>query len=556
MTDPAAILDCLVARSGRLYSLPTVAMKVLELTSDPEVDTAALKECIENDPALTTKLLRVVNSSLFGLSREVSDLNQALALLGTKPLKLLVLGFSLPSGLFAGVAGDVLGQYWRHALTKAVAAREISESLWHQPGDEAFIAGLLQDLGTLLLIQELGEPCVKFLKKAFAAGADLLALETESMGFDHTVLSSRLLAEWGLPETLVEAVCSQAIHQPPHTSAFSSPLSEILHLAELTAQLLADGRSEVLGELLDVGQWDHGLSRQQLEALVERLEETVRQLADVFSLQLPGGLDYRDVLMQAHRQLAEVAAEAVEDLLDSGHSGITAESEADGLFDEIQSLSEAIAGVTAGVGGRAGPQPAGWPATDSPAAEPPDATAGSSPRAFPPGPRALPETGPAAMEGDPGLLGQLAAAVAASRQSGCSLSLLLAELDDVPDLEMTFGVEGFDKLRSFLETVCRSVDHPSTICLPHREAGFALILPDCDRQPAVQSGKQLIDRVHRLTSDRSAKGRPAVRISVGVATVSRVPNKFPAKELLDGAARCLYGSHASGGGVAKSIEIY
>ena len=70
-------------------------MKVLELTDDPRLDTRTLKECIENDPALTGKLLRVVNSSLFGLSREVSDLNQALALLGTKPLKLLVLGFSL-----------------------------------------------------------------------------------------------------------------------------------------------------------------------------------------------------------------------------------------------------------------------------------------------------------------------------------------------------------------------------------------------------------------------------------------------------------------------------
>ena len=102
MTAPTAtanLLDQLVERAGSLFSLPAVAVEVLELTAQPRIDTRALKACVERDPALTGRLLRVVNSSLFGLSREVTDLNQALALLGVKPLKLLVLGFSLPKTL-------------------------------------------------------------------------------------------------------------------------------------------------------------------------------------------------------------------------------------------------------------------------------------------------------------------------------------------------------------------------------------------------------------------------------------------------------------------------
>src|SRR5687768_15634427 len=95
MSETPSTLDRIVDRCGRLYSLPVVAMRVLELTTSPTVNVKALKDCIENDPALTSKVLRVVNSSLFGLSREVTNLNQALALLGTTPLKLLVLGFSL-----------------------------------------------------------------------------------------------------------------------------------------------------------------------------------------------------------------------------------------------------------------------------------------------------------------------------------------------------------------------------------------------------------------------------------------------------------------------------
>src|SRR5688572_27463061 len=153
MSASASVIEQFVQRARTLYSLPAVAMRVLELTSSQKVDVRALKECIENDPALTTRILRTVNSSLFGLSREVTDLNQALALLGIKPLKMLVLGFSLPKQLFAALEADVLSRYWRHTLTKAVVARELAKRYWRHSDDEAFIAGLLQEIGELVLIQ-------------------------------------------------------------------------------------------------------------------------------------------------------------------------------------------------------------------------------------------------------------------------------------------------------------------------------------------------------------------------------------------------------------------
>jgi len=98
MPDSSAtgLVQQFVERTGQLYSLPAVAMEVLRLTSEPKFDARAIKDCLERDPALATRVLKVVNSSLFGLSRPIGDLNQALALLGTRPLKMLVLGFSLP----------------------------------------------------------------------------------------------------------------------------------------------------------------------------------------------------------------------------------------------------------------------------------------------------------------------------------------------------------------------------------------------------------------------------------------------------------------------------
>src|SRR5262249_23956881 len=148
---------------------------------------------------LAARILRVVNSSLFGPSRQVTDLNQALTLLGIRPLKMLVLGFSLPKELFTGLQAEVLARYWRQTLVKAVAGGELSERLWRVPGDEPFLAGLVQDIGILALVQQLGEPYLRLLSHVQSHGGSLLERELEMLGFDHLILSARLLMHWGLP---------------------------------------------------------------------------------------------------------------------------------------------------------------------------------------------------------------------------------------------------------------------------------------------------------------------------------------------------------------------
>lgn len=534
MSSPESCIEQLVATARQFHTLPTVAMEVLELTSNPKVDTRALKDCIENDPALTARLLRVVNSSLFGLAREVSDLNQALALLGTKPLKLLVLGFSLPSGLFEGIRAETLAAYWRHTLTKAVAAREISESIWRQPGDEAFIAGLLQDLAVPLLIQELGEPYVRLLEKTRRAGHDLAPLETQAMGFDHTELTARLLTQWGLPQTLINTI----VHVPPNDG---QPMPEtlraqrrIVHLAELTARLLADGQTVVLPELLATARQYHAVSEEQLEALVERLEEKVSQLADVLSLQLAGGLDYRDILVRAHGQMSEVAMAAAEDLLCDSASA----TEREGLAGELESLSHAVADVGSRATVRRSRVDAAAPSVPR---EPATITAGAAPTI------ALPSAPPRGVK----LLRSLETMVVACRQSRSALSLLLLELRASEDAGRHSPSNAAQQYRGAVESLCREIDHDQATCQPYGECGFAVILADCDRSTAVALGNELVRQFARM-----AAGPTDVRLAVGAATVALPPRNFPAQDLIDGADRCLYGSLASGGGVVKSIEIY
>src|SRR5437764_3227847 len=184
-TETTGLVQQFVERTGQLYSLPAAAAQVLRLADEPQLDRHAIKQCLEGDPALVVRILRVVNSSLFGPPRQVTELNQALTLLGIRPLKMLVLGFSLPKELFAGLEAEVLERYWRQTLVKAVAVREISERLWRVPGDEPFLAALIQDIGMLALIQQLGPSYERLLAHVQSAGGSLIECELDTLGFDH-----------------------------------------------------------------------------------------------------------------------------------------------------------------------------------------------------------------------------------------------------------------------------------------------------------------------------------------------------------------------------------
>jgi HD-like signal output (HDOD) protein/GGDEF domain-containing protein len=568
MTASTGPLEHLVDKAGQLYSLPAVAMEVLELTDSPTVDVPGLKACIENDPALTTKVLRVVNSSLFGLSREVCDLSQALSLLGTKPLKLLVLGFSLPERLFDGVGAEILGWYWRNTLTKAVAAREIAGVLGGHSGDEAFIAGLLQDLGILLLIQEVGEPYLQFLQRARDRGSDLTTLEAALLGFDHTEMTSRLLGRWGLPRALIDAV--RRPEPPPGASTPSGPaLGEIVHWAGLVARLVSEAQTDVLGELLGLEEASQRLSPEQLDRLVAELGEKVEQLADVLSLRLPAGRDYHDVLVEAHLQLAQVAAEVAGDLVVRQESPRALESERRAFEHEFRSLSDAVAQISGPPSASEEPETPSGPASEPDVARsrPPGAARSAVPSAAGTYPGHASSAPPAdghrvaasrsaAAELDPELARRLDAAVSECRRLQCALTLLLVELDDVERLKISFTAEGFRKLCGFLEKTCGGVDHPGAVCLPYGDHGFAVLLPDGDRQPAVRLAGELIDRVRRVMAGGPSRGRSVLSISVGAATVSIPSRNFRPEGLVEGAQRCLHASQASGGGVVKSIEIY
>lgn len=547
-----ARLQRFVHRAGELYTLPRVAVEVLELTSEAVVDTRRLKQCIENDPALTAKLLRVVNSSIFGLSREVADLNQALALLGTKPLKLLVLGFSLPSALFRELAGDFLSRYWHHTLVKAVAARELAQFVPAISGDELFIIGLLQDLGILVLIQDIGRPYVRFVERMHAEGADLAVAERMALGFDHTEITSRLLAHWRLPASVVEAARSQS---PPNLARQSTPTHcDVLHLCELLARLLVDRQPGVLLTLMQAADRFPTLGQRRLSQLIAALQEKVRQLAEVLSLDLPADRDYCDVVAEAHQRLASVASDAAGDLCERSHDSLATLEESQELAARFRAFDGADLPAAPGCAA----------AQRQPSGSAPARVRGETPRQASPSHTAdAPRTaaspvvrgGVAIAEEDSSLLAHLSSAVVDCRQSRCPLSLLLIEIDHYDVLLSSLGVPRLADIVRRLKHACQHLEHPGLQCLPAGEARLAVVLPDCDRSEAVRLGNRVLTSCRGLAGPGGHDLRAAATVSVGAAALALPPRNFHTADLLHSADRCLSGAQSSGGNCLKSIEL-
>lgn len=509
-------LDQFVERAGRLYSLPAVAVEVLRLTQEPTVDALALTNCIERDPALVGKILRTVNSSLFGLSREVTDLQQAVGLLGIKPLKLLVLGFSLPPKLLSDSEHDALARYWQHAVVKAVAARELAQQTKKADGDDAFLAGLLQDIGVLVLLQDLGEAYAKFVERAAAERLDLLALELDTLGFDHRLLSARLLNAWGLPEAFCKAVAiapdSSSVARLPAAWREVPPL---LAQAEALALVATADRDDALAQLAH----SDGEPSKWL-AFIDGLREKVDQLASVFEVSLPQGAAHDAILARAHQQLAgetDFAAANVCRHQQAEHHPAKQWQESQSLVAAAERWQSHASTLAAG---------------DSPAAKPSAVVAIA----------------------DPGLAGLATRAVAECRRRRVPLSLMLIEFDEFSDLVFRWGLDrASDYVQKFAAKSSAMVldAHPAEL----GDGQVALLLYGSDRQQTVAVARrlmQLADEGRWLDKGRETP----ITLSIGIASVAMPAKNFPAADLIAAAQRCLFGASSGGGNSVKSIDIY
>jgi HD-like signal output (HDOD) protein len=203
------LLD-LISRSTTLPTMPQVVVRFLEISADERCDIQQLITVLKTDPGICSELLRMTNSALFGVTRKVSSLQQAVALLGLSRVRTLVLGRYMVDRLDSS-AGQLdslsFSYYWRRALAGAVLATRFADHLAPKQREEAFIGGLLCDTGVVAMLQAIGNVYSQIIVDyAPLHGNDYVERERAALGLTHADVSAMVLEKWMLPQTVVGAI--------------------------------------------------------------------------------------------------------------------------------------------------------------------------------------------------------------------------------------------------------------------------------------------------------------------------------------------------------------
>jgi HD-like signal output (HDOD) protein len=190
---------------GELPPLPQVATRVIRISADSSTSIEQLQDLIRTDQALSSQVLKVANSAMFGRVREVTTLTQAILTLGFSTARSVVLAASVKNLFSRGPVGLQERLLWEHALVTALTGSAFSKALRFPIAEEAFLAGLMHDIGKSVMVLKFPESYAALLRRLQEEGGDGLSLELDTFGFDHAMVGEALLASWNLSEGL-EAV--------------------------------------------------------------------------------------------------------------------------------------------------------------------------------------------------------------------------------------------------------------------------------------------------------------------------------------------------------------
>ncbi len=251
-------LEQLIGKGQDLPSLPEIYLRVSEQLEDESSSVQQIGGTVQNDPAIATRVLKMVNSAYYGMPNEVSSVAQAVSLLGRERLKHILIG-SVLRGVFSVQDNPAFSMqvFWQHSIKTAIIARQLATHVSAiQEPESMFTAGLLHDIGKLLLINKFPERMLAAEEYAIQKRIDVLSAELSQVGVTHTAVGEALMQHWGLPQLLID--CARNHHEVVH----DGPNRDATHLIYLANSLstyvppLDDQETQNI--LDDIDNWDMG----------------------------------------------------------------------------------------------------------------------------------------------------------------------------------------------------------------------------------------------------------------------------------------------------------
>ncbi|HFE38239.1 MAG TPA: HDOD domain-containing protein [Gammaproteobacteria bacterium] len=275
----------LVKGVDKLVSLPEVCFMVNDLVNDPNSEFAHIGSVISQDPDLTARLLKLVNSSFYGFDTPIDTVSRAIMLVGLKELQHMVWASSAVE-TFDNLSPTEanMASFWRHSIFCAVTSRILARECDILHPERMYVAGLLHDIGRLIIYHKLPQAAEKIIVAGRAdPERDAASTEREILGYDHAHIGFALCKSWGLPDSLAIAI---GFHHAPHEAEEFKLETAILHVANVMAHSLEMGDEEKFKERTNAKAWE--LLDLSDDAIRRTLQEAVLQFLEALELLLPG----------------------------------------------------------------------------------------------------------------------------------------------------------------------------------------------------------------------------------------------------------------------------
>lgn len=265
-------------------SLPGIYLRLSAVVSDPRSSAEDVGHVIAEDPGLTARLLRLVNSAMYGFPSKIETVSHAISIVGTTQLQDLALATSVIR-LFASMPESLvtMESFWRHSVACGVTARAIASRRREANVERYFVAGLLHDIGRPIMYMQIPAEARQAVLRARETGEPLFRVEYALLGFDHAHVGHALLDLWKLPASLRESVANH--HFPDRSRRFPTETA-VVHVADLIANSLGLGSSGESGTPpLDAHAWDLlGLPATSIDDLLEEAERHYEAAVQVIAL--------------------------------------------------------------------------------------------------------------------------------------------------------------------------------------------------------------------------------------------------------------------------------
>jgi putative nucleotidyltransferase with HDIG domain len=274
-------LEKLIEDIDELVSFPQVAIRVTRMVEDKMSSAEDLGRELARDPALSLKLLRLANSPIYGARNGIDTVSGAVMILGTMRIRDMVLASSAVDS-FSGIPNELvtMEDFWRRSLYTGLASRHIAGQRGEGREESSFVAGLLHNIGKLVIYNRFPEQSVRSFMMVLDAEVDeSFRAEKKILGFDHAELGGALLRKWDLPAHLVEAVACH--HEPekaqqyPVEAAMTHVSSRISLMAQLDTSDIADIPPVNVASMECLG-----LSHEDLPAIVEQIQHAIVDLEE------------------------------------------------------------------------------------------------------------------------------------------------------------------------------------------------------------------------------------------------------------------------------------